>query len=85
MKERNIVLGLAHHFGVVLLDRHHGEAAVGIHGDEIGDRRPQRKALDAGAEFLRQQQRGIQRRRHREPCSVGTRMVFMRAPHMLPA
>jgi hypothetical protein len=76
------IFRLAHHLGVVFLDRHHGEPAVGIHGDEIGYRRAQRKALDAGAEFLRQQERRIERRRHRRVVFGGYENgLHAHAPH----
>ena len=59
------VLGLPHHVRVVFLDRDHGQSGVGVHGHHVGDRRAQRKALDAAAELLRQQERRVQGRRHR--------------------
>ena len=80
------LLGLPHHVGVVLLHRHHGHAGVRIHGHHLGDRRPQRKALDAAGEFLRQQQRALQRLFHRTCLLGGNENRFHRsAPHDLPS
>src|SRR5580692_4365236 len=74
---------LPHHLGVVFLDRDHGQTAVRIHGDKVGDRWTQRKAFDAAVEFLRQQQRRVQRRRHRGAVfGRNENSLHARAPHV---